>query len=339
MSGPGGAAVLGGGSWGTTIAHVLASNGQGCRLWLRDRQVAGAIGTQQENPRYLPGERLAVGIRPVTSIQEAVEGASIVFVAVPARSFREVCRAAGRHLAGDQAAVACTKGLEPGTHLRMTEILRAETCLRLVGGLGGPTLAIEVVRGQPSACVVASPFDEVIRRTSRVLMNERLRVYGNRDLVGVEVCGAVKNVIAIAAGMARGFGFGANTLSLLITRGLAEIRRYAVAQGADPHTMSGLAGVGDLVVTCSSPLSRNNQVGYRLARGEALPAILADMRQVAEGVPTTAVVHEHAEALGIEAPITSGLHRILTEGADPAAAVSDLMSRRARYEIDQVTGT
>jgi glycerol-3-phosphate dehydrogenase (NAD(P)+) len=325
--------VLGGGSWGTALAQVIAGHGAPTKLWMRSEEGVREVNQARTNRRYLPNQEVHPLVTATTDLAEAAR-AELILLALPSSSLREVARALGDHVRGDQILLSATKGLEVETLTRMSEILLQETCARKIGALSGPNLAAEVMAGMPSATVVASRFDEVITGAERVLAGPRLRVYGNFDLVGVELAGALKNIIAIAAGVAAGLGFGANTLSLLLTRGLAEIWRFAAALGAEQSTFLGLAGVGDLVATCASPLSRNHTVGRRLAKGERLDAIQADMRMVAEGVNTTRAVCRHADRLGVEMPIARAMHQVLFEGGDIQRGLEALMTRASRYEAD-----
>ena len=327
--------VLGGGSWGTAIAHLCRLNGQRTLLWLRDQAVSEAIRKDSCNPRYLPDFKLAEGIETTDDLAEVASRCELIFVVVPTKVLREVARALGDSLRADHILVTCSKGLEPGSAKRMTEILREETCCLRVGALSGPNLAAEILKGDPSATVVASRYDEVIARATGVLMGPRFRVYGNRDVLGVELGGALKNVIAIAAGVSSGLGFGDNTKALLITRGLAEIRRLGVRLGADPMTFAGLAGVGDLMVTCASALSRNHQVGFRLAQGQSLGEIRDAMRQVAEGVNTATVAKALGERYDVPMHITGAVHGLLNDGRKPGEVLSGLMALEAMYEIDR----
>ena len=326
--------VLGGGSWGTAIAHLLRGSETETLLWLRDKKIATSIAKKQSNPRYLPKQKLAAGIQTTTRLAEVAERCQLIFVVVPTKVMRPVMAELSEHLLGDHLLVSCSKGLEPGTAKRMTEILREETCCLRVGALSGPNLAKEILRGDPSATVVASHYDEVVARATAALMGPRFRVYGNHDVLGVELGGALKNVCAIASGVAAGLGFGDNTAALLVTRGLAEIRRLGVRLGARPETFAGMAGVGDLMVTCASPLSRNHQVGRRLSQGQSLEQIAAEMNQVAEGVNTARVAHELAQKLDVHMPIASAVYRLAHEGASPQEVLGDLMTIEATYEID-----
>jgi glycerol-3-phosphate dehydrogenase (NAD(P)+) len=327
-------AVLGSGSWGTTIAHVVASTGRPCFLWGRDEDVVKEINEKHRNPRYFPDRALAPGIRATTDLEEAARSTPLVVVGVASSGFREVARRLGDFVTGDQVLLSATKGLEPRTHKRMSEILKEETCAKKVGALSGPNIAREILDGEPAATVVASRFNEAIELSAQLLHGPRFRVYGNTDLVGVELAGALKNVVAIASGVSTGLGLGDNTRSLLITRGLAEIQRLGVKLGADPLTFSGLAGIGDLFVTCSSPLSRNHRVGAGLAKGKKLEKVLEELGEVAEGVNTTRVCREVASEAGVPMPIAEGVYRLLFEGLSAKSLLEDLMTRGQRYEID-----
>ncbi|MFT7626308.1 MAG: glycerol-3-phosphate dehydrogenase (NAD(P)+) [Myxococcota bacterium] len=325
---------MGGGSWGTAIAHLLRRNETPTLHWMRDAKMAKAIAKKGVNERYLPGLQLASGIETTTSLEEVAQRCRLIFVVVPTKVMRTVVRTLGDHLLADHLLVSCSKGLEPETAKRMTEILREETCCLRVGALSGPNLAKEVLADHPSATVVASEYDEVIVEATRALMSPQFRVYGNHDVLGVELGGALKNVAAIAAGVAAGLGFGDNTKALIVTRGLAEIRRLGAALGADPNTFSGLAGVGDLMVTCASAQSRNNQVGRRLAAGQNLDQIRDEMNQVAEGVNTARVATELAEDLGIEMPLAKAVYEVAWLERSAPEVLKELMVTQALYEVD-----
>jgi glycerol-3-phosphate dehydrogenase (NAD(P)+) len=325
--------VLGGGSWGTTIAHLLGENGHDVRLWLRDQALRDALNASHLNPKFTGDFPLSPRIRATTDMAEAAHAADVLFVAIPLKALREVMWRLGEFVTGDKIVVSCSKGLEANTHKRPTEIVKEETCVKKVGVLSGPNLAAEILKGQPCATVLASRFREVCERARALIMGPRFRVYDSEDVLGVELAGALKNVIALGAGITDGLGFGDNSKAALLTRGLAEMQRYAVAMGADPLTFMGLAGVGDAVATCASPLSRNHQVGERLGRGESLERILATMTQVAEGVNTTKAIARHAREAGIEMPLTIGLAKILFEGARPLDVLHELMVRPAQKEI------
>lgn len=325
--------VIGGGSWGTTLAHLLAENGHETLLWLRRDELIKSINEENENTRHLKGLKLSKNLRATGDLEQAVAGVPTIVFAIPSHAFRGVVGQASPFLQGDQVALSATKGFEKDSGMRMTEVLRDESCCRKVGAISGPNLAKEIVGGQPAATVIASRYDEVIERGASLFHSRLFRVYGNRDVVGVEVGGALKNIIAIASGVCNGLGYGDNTKSLLITRGLAEISRFGCMLGADPVTFSGLAGVGDLMVTCASKLSRNFRVGFRLGQGETLEAILDSMVDVAEGVKTTAIALDIAKKLGTALPIAEGMGHLLYEGASTKEVLQLLMSRRAKYEL------
>jgi glycerol-3-phosphate dehydrogenase (NAD(P)+) len=327
-------AVLGGGSWGTILAHLAAHNEQETLLWLRDADVARAINEEHQNPRYLPGHELHGALRATTSLEEAVRGVPVLIFAIPSKVSRRVASDAGAFMTGDQVVLSAAKGLEPETFVTMSEALGEETCARKLGAISGPNLAKEILAGQPSATVIASPFREVIVRGAQALHSAKFRIYGSQDLKGVELAGALKNVIAIACGIAHGLGFANNVRAMIVTRGLAEIQRMGVRLGADPLTFSGLAGFGDLLVTCSSELSRNFRVGLGLSAGKALDTILDELGEVAEGVNTTRVALALSQAEGVAMPITEAVHQILFEGGAVPEVMDELMSRAARYEID-----
>ena len=329
---PEGVTVLGGGSWGSALAHILASHGFDTLLWLRNKTVAAEVNKKGTNKRYLRDMKLHEGIRATTSLKKAASHGEVILMVIPSKVFRSVASTLGDYVTGDQILISATKGLEGGQLVRMSTILREETCARKVGALSGPNLAAEVVSGHPSATVVASAFEDVIEKADRLLAGPTFKLYGNSDLVGVELAGALKNIYAIAGGVCAGLGFGANTLSALITRGLSEMSRLGDPFGADRLTFQGLAGVGDLVTTCSSTLSRNHTVGRHLAAGEALDDIVADLGMVAEGVNTTRLVHAYAQAHGVDMPIAEAVHRILFEDATPQEALAELMRRPSRYE-------
>lgn len=318
--------VVGGGSWGTAMAHLAGQQGRQVLHWMRDPEAVSAVKATRRNARYLPDLELAPGIEPTTDLAEVAERCRLVILVVPSAGLREVVGRLGDHLRGDHMLVHGVKGFEAGTLRRMSELLQAETCCLKLGVISGPNLAAEVAAGQPSATVVASRYPAVQQAVAQALAGPSFLVYTSRDVIGAEVGGALKNIMAIAAGMASALGFGDNTKSLLLTRGLAEIASLGVHLGAEADTFSGLSGLGDLMATCFSPLSRNHQVGVRLAHGESLPEIIASMRQVAEGVRTTKEVHAFAQRAGLAMPITGAVHRVLYGGVAPRAVLEELMS-------------
>jgi len=320
------ALVVGGGSFGTTIASLLAENDKRVALWVRRGEQAREINREHTNERYLTGFTLPAKVLATTDLESAVRAAPIVIVAIPTKSFREVTKSVGDYIQGDQVLVHATKGLEVDTFKRMSELLREETCCRKIGVVSGPNLAVEIMRGHPAGAVLASRYQEVIERVQGLFAGGRMRMYGGRDVIGTELGGAFKNIIALATGVSDGMGFGDNTKSLLMTRGLSEMVRFGVALGANILTFGGLAGIGDLMATCASPLSRNYRVGQGLAAGDRLDDIIERLGQVAEGVPTTAAVHSQGFDLGLDLPIVRVVHGMLYEGHTSAQALKDLMN-------------
>jgi len=330
------ALVVGGGAFGTALASQLVRLGRRVALWVRRPEQAEEVNRRQRNERYLPGHELPAGLRATNELPAAVGGAPLLLVAVPSRELRGVARQLGDCVEGDHLLVHVVKGIERVSYKRMSQVLREETCALKIGALSGPNLAPELMAGHPAGAQVASRFQEVVQRTQSLFQGGRLRVYGGADVIGTEVGGAFKNIIALAAGVADGMGFGDNTRSLLVTRGLGEMARYGVAVGADVFTFGGLAGIGDLMATCSSRLSRNHQVGERLGRGERLEAILASLPHVVEGVTTTQAVHPQAESLGLELPIVRAMHGLLFEGWSPGDALERLMALPVGGELSSL---
>jgi glycerol-3-phosphate dehydrogenase (NAD(P)+) len=328
-------AVIGAGSWGTAVAAILAGNVPTV-LWARRAELAATINSEHENVDYLRGIALPAGLRSTSDLADACAGADVVVFAVPSHGLREVLAAAREHISANAAIVSLAKGIEQGTLLRMTEVI-AEVLAghdpTRIGVLTGPNLAREVAAGQPTASVVAVPDDTIAEELQRIFFAPTLRVYTNPDVVGCEMAGALKNVLAIGAGIADGLGYGDNTKAALITRGLAELARLGGVLGGAPLTFAGLAGMGDLIATCASPQSRNRHVGVELGRGRTLDDIVSEMSMVAEGVKTTAAVMELAAANGVEMPLASFVGRVLYEGARPADLVPDLMLRKAKPEL------
>lgn len=330
-------AVIGAGSWGTTVA-ALAARTNPVVLWCRRPDLAEAVNESGENPDYLPGIRLPYGLRATADAVDAVDGADAVVMAVPSHGFREVFSLLAPVTAPAVPVLSLTKGIEQGTTKRMTEIVAEVAPDRdhdRTGVLTGPNLAREVMSGAPAAAVIGMRDSDVAGRIQTTLMDPTFRVYTNPDVVGCELAGALKNVMAIAAGMAKGLGFGQNTLAALITRALAEITRLGVAMGGRPETFAGLAGMGDLIATCESDESRNNRVGMALARGKKLDEIIADLHMVAEGVKTVRPVLELAAAAGVDMPIAAQVAHVLDGSAHPREAVLALMTREARAEYGQ----
>lgn len=324
-------AVVGGGSWGTTVASLAADNAPTV-LWARRPDVVESVNLEHRNPDYLRDVPLSVHLRATDDLAEAVEGADVVVMAVPSQGFRQVLTEASTHIRPWVPIVSLSKGLETGTELRMSEVANAVMPGHPVAVLTGPNLASEVSRGQPAASVVAIDDAVIATALQELFSSPTFRVYTNDDVVGCEIAGVVKNVIAIAAGIAHGMGFGDNTRATLITRGLAEMTRLATALGGRPDSLAGLAGVGDLIATCSSQSSRNTTVGVRLGRGESLADILGSTSMVAEGVRSSASVLALARRHGVDMPITEQVVAICHDGLSAADGLAALMSRRARPE-------
>jgi glycerol-3-phosphate dehydrogenase (NAD(P)+) len=335
-------AVLGAGSWGTTLAVVLAENGHDVGLWDHDAVRAQAIASTRENPQYLPGVRIPAGVKPTGNMADALRNAVLAVFVVPSHAMRATAQAAASSgaLAGDAVIVSAAKGLEEGTHRRMSEVLAEE--LRCPAGrvvsLVGPSHAEEVSRQIATSIVAAGAGEDACRAVQDAFGRPYLRIYTNDDIVGAEIATALKNSIAIAAGILDGAGGGDNTKAALVTRGLSEITRLGTAMGARPETFSGLAGVGDLVVTCLSRHSRNRRVGEAIGRGERLDATLKKLGMVAEGVRTTRAAVDLGRERGVELPIIEMVHRVLFEGHDPREAIQMLMARPPRAETAPLPG-
>lgn len=327
-------AVIGAGSWGTTAAS-LAARTNPVVLWARRSELAETINTTGENPDYLPGHRLPYGLRATADATDAVDGADAVVMGVPSHGFRAVLEELAPGIADDMPVLSLTKGIEGNTLMRMTEVvasvLPSHDSTRS-GMLTGPNLAREVMSGAPAAAVIGMEDAASAGMLQAAFMDPTFRVYTNPDVTGCELAGALKNVMAIAAGMAKGLGFGQNTLAALITRALAEITRLGVAMGGKTETFAGLAGMGDLIATCESDDSRNNRVGMALAQGRKLDDVVSEMQMVAEGVKTARPVLELAAKHEIDMPIATQVARVLYEGAHPREAVLALMTREARPE-------
>jgi glycerol-3-phosphate dehydrogenase (NAD(P)+) len=328
-------AVIGAGSWGTAFASVIADNGVDTVLWARRAELAEAIGSRHENPDYLPGSPLPSTLSATNDLEEALAHATVAVMAVPSHAFRSIFREVAPNLSSSVPVVSLSKGIEQDTHKRMTEVIEEEAGLgpARVAVLSGPNLAKEIVRRQPSATVVACADLDRARELQSLFIGPTFRVYTNPDVVGVEMGGAMKNVIAIAAGIAAGLGFGDNAKASLITRGLAEIARLGSKLGGNHLTFAGLAGMGDLVATCYSPLSRNRTVGEQLGKGRALEEIVGEMNMVAEGVKTSRPLCTIAASADVEVPISEHVVRVLYEGVSPQEMVHSLMLREAKPEL------
>jgi glycerol-3-phosphate dehydrogenase (NAD(P)+) len=326
-------AVIGAGAWGTTLARLLAQQGTSVRLWAATDELADEIESHRENVTFLPGFELPDGVSVSSDGSQVLDGAQAIIWVVPSAWLREVAKSLAPHVPDDALAICATKGIERGSGLRMSELLDEElgTGDDMVA-LSGPNLSREIAAGQPAVSVAACAREDQARQAQELLSTSLFRVYRNSDIMGVELCGALKNVIAIGAGISDGMGFGTNVRSALVTRGLAEMTRLGVAAGARPETFAGIAGMGDLLTTCTSKLSRNHTCGMRLAAGETREEIQASTPSVAEGIWTTVAEVEMAQRLGMEAPIAEAVHAVLFDGADPRDAAVYLMTREQRAE-------
>lgn len=328
--------VLGSGSFGTALANVLAVNSEEVFVWGRDKDLIAAINEKHENVEYLPGITLSPNVRGTLSLEESLKGSQLVVVAIPSQASRDVMRRACEFLPRNVPIVTVAKGIENDTLLTMTEVLEdalPEEFHPWLAVLSGPSFAKELAQRMPTVVTVASNWEKVALRIQKLMHTDTFRTYTSKDVVGVQMGGALKNVIAIATGMAEGLGLGHNAQAAIITRGLAEISRIAVNRGANPLTLSGLSGMGDLVLTCTGELSRNRRVGVELGRGRALNDILGDMKQVAEGVKTAKSAHDLEERTGLELPICHQVYCIAYEGKSPKQAVMELMTRQPRSEF------
>ncbi len=321
--------VIGAGSWGTAFAYHLARKGHEVNLWVREEEVLKAIEQKRENPVFLPGIKLPDNIKPFSDLN-LLEPEGIYFVAVPSKFVRSVLR---KFPVRPERAVSLTKGIEEDTLATMSQVFREELGKLDYAVLSGPSFALEVAKGSPTVVVIASSNGNFAEQVQSLVSDEYLRAYTSKDVLGVELCAAVKNVLAIAAGAVSGLGYGHNTLAALIVRGIAEMRRFVQAMGGTAETVSGIAGVGDLVLTATGALSRNRRVGYELGKGKSLDEILQGMKMVAEGITTSKAVLSMARKLGIEMPITEKVVEVIWEGKPPSLAVKELMLRRLKSEF------
>ncbi|MBW2272947.1 MAG: NAD(P)H-dependent glycerol-3-phosphate dehydrogenase [Deltaproteobacteria bacterium] len=325
--------VLGAGSWGTTVANIAAANAP-TRVWARNPEAAREINEQHSNERYLPAAKLHDNLRATADLEEAVREADALVIGIPSHGFREILETAAPHVRPWVPIVSLTKGLEQGSMLRMSQIIEELMPDHPAAVLTGPNLAREIVDGKAAASVIAVRDLKVAAALQRVFTKGLFRVYTNHDVIGCELGGALKNVIAIATGMAEALMVGDNTRSLVITRGLAELTRLGVAMGGEPATFAGLAGLGDLLATCISQHSRNRYVGEQLGRGRSIEEITAEMHMVAEGVKTSSVVVELAKQYDVEMPIADQIQKVIYEGRDPGEAYTGLRRRPAGHESE-----
>lgn len=329
-------AVLGGGSFGTAIANIIALNGHDTFLWMRDEENAEACQRERENARYLPGFQLAPSLQITSNLAGAIADSDLIFVSIPSHSFRAVCQQIKPYLGAEAIVVSTAKGIEPGTFNLMSDILEQELPGQAIGVISGPNFAKEIVAGQHTATVIASENERVVQTVQRTLSSETFRVYANQDRGGVELAGALKNIYAIICGMAAAFGAGKNTQAMLLTRSLAEMGRFASVMGGNPMTFLGLAGVGDLILTCTSDLSRNYRVGYSLGKGQPLDEVVSGLGQVAEGVNTLQQVKDKADQLGVYMPLVSGLYSVLFERRAIADVVRELMLGEQSNDVEYI---
>ena len=326
-------AILGAGNWGTVLA-ILASK-QIPKVYLFDRDPARVadMNSSRENKRYLAGIRLPEAIQVTHDLEEIFASCRLILPVIPSHAFRKFAKSYAPFTRGDHLLVHGTKGLEPVTHKRMSDILTEETSTLRVGALSGPNLAVELAKGLPGATVVSSRFDEVIEAVMAAFSSDQLRVYGNHDLVGVEWAGALKNILAIAAGMLHELGFGQNALAMVLTRGMAEISKLITAMGAHSSTLLGLAGIGDVIATCTSPLSRNFRAGQMLARGQTSDEIERELAMTVEGLNTIKVAMELGTQKRLDLPITLALWQIAFERKSVKEAIRELMERPSTFEF------
>src|SRR4051812_13938662 len=330
------AAVIGGGSWGTALASVLGQNGHDVSVWCHDPDTAVELTEKHRNSRYLPGMQLPERVTGTNDMAQACADAELVVAVNPSHVTREVMERAAPMLPKATPIICATKGIENQTLLTMYEVLEDVLPAELhpyICCLSGPSFAKETVQRMPTAVVVASPWEKLAQKVQRIFSSDYFRVYTSVDVQGVELGGSLKNVCAIAAGISDGMGFGSNTRAAIMTRGLAELVRLAVKKGANPITLSGLAGMGDLVLTCTGELSRNRTVGLGLGRGQTLQEVLAGMKQVAEGVRTAKSVHDLSTKLAVEMPLHEAIYKILYESLPPKSALQSLTSRAMTSEF------
>ena len=325
--------VLGAGSWGTTVASIISANAP-TTIWARDPATANDINANHANERYLPGLTLHSKLKATADLQEAVASADLLVMGVPTKAMRSTLEKAALHIRPWVPVISLSKGFEPKTRYRMTQIIEETMPGHPPGVLTGPNLAREIVQGYAAASVLAMEDDVVLRRLKPLFESSRFRVYTNTDMIGCELGGALKNVIAIAAGMGDGTGAGENTRSAVITRGLAEVTRLGIAMGGRPETFSGLAGLGDLLATCTSALSRNRRVGFELGQGRKLTDIIADMNQVAEGVNSSKIVHDLAKQYKLEMPIAEEVYKVCHKNSSAQKAFRGLLRTASKSEAE-----
>ncbi|WP_139314689.1 NAD(P)H-dependent glycerol-3-phosphate dehydrogenase [Alkalihalophilus pseudofirmus] len=334
-------AVMGAGSWGTALSMVLADNHHDVRLWARREEQIAEINNNHTNEAYLPGIQLPKQIKGYSDLSETVKDVEVLLLVVPTKAVRDAIQSLRKVLTSPVVIVHASKGIEPGTHKRISEMIEEEfegsDLLKDVAVLSGPSHAEEVSLRQPTTVTVSSSNNDASLLIQDLFMNQHFRVYTNPDLIGVEVGGALKNIIALVCGLTNGLGMGDNTKAAIMTRGLAEITRLGVKQGANPLTFAGLSGLGDLIVTCTSVHSRNWRAGQMIGQGKSLDEVLSSMGMVVEGIRTTQAAFELANELKVEMPITSALYEVLFEGLHPKEATEKLMGRIKKHEVEQIS--
>lgn len=326
--------VIGGGSFGTTIAYLLATNYDSVKLWVRDDAVVESINTRHENLKYAPGTVLPSAIHATSDMEEAMRDSELIFVSIPSKAFRSVSTEIGKFVKGDQILITTTKGFEQETFKSMSTVLSEETACLKIGALSGPNFASEILQGKPVGSVIASRFTEVISKVQEAFGGGSIRIYGNEDVCGVELAGALKNIYAICSGIISAGGFGENAKSLMISRALSEMSRFAFHFKANPSTFLGLAGVGDLIATCNSELSRNFRIGKRLCEGATLEEAMASIGQVVEGVYTLKTVKQKADMLGIYMPIVDATYKVVYEKTPMKLVWEELMAIPHKKDIE-----
>ena len=327
-------AVIGGGSFGTVVANIIALNGHDVQFWMRSSDLVNEVNECHENKQYLPGYALSKRVVATESMADAVTRSSLIFVAVPSSSFREVVKQIVVFAPDEVMLISTTKGIEPSSFKLMSQVLDEESPNSKIGVLSGPNLAKEIASKHPTGTVIASNIEEIRETVKEVLRSDTFRVYTNDDMFGIELGGSLKNIYAIIAGLAASIGMGHNTNSMLVTRALAEMARFGRELGADPMTFLGLAGVGDLVVTCSTPLSRNYRIGQALGEGRSIEQALTEVGQVAEGVNTLKLVKEKADELGVYMPLVNGLYRIVYDNQPIKNIVSSLTLSEEALDVE-----
>lgn len=323
--------IIGSGSWGTTVGHLIALNGYKVSMYSRNKKQIENINKEHINKKYLPEFKLSKNIEASNSLKEVTENSDIIFIAVPSHSFRDTVKKMSNYLRPDQIVISLTKGIEIKTYNVMSQIISQESCIKLIGVLSGPNLAKEIMKNQPAATVIASKFDFVIKTVSKVISSDRFMVFAQRDVTGVEVAGALKNVIAIASGIGEGLGLGINATSFLVTLGISEIKYLALKLGAKPETFYGLAGTGDLMATSFSVLSRNFRFGKMVGKSNGIEEALKSVNQVVEGYTTTEVAHLFAKSININMPILEAVYRILYKKGKVDEVLSELLKIRKDY--------